>query len=121
MTTEPKDGRFSLRLRQAGLTEVNGEIIAQGFMDLEGLMQLKVADYQREVLKSTGEKANRRTALEKAVDDGARLPAIVLGMRGQNFRSSGDDLLLYDAVYIVDGLQRTFAMKSSGERNPDTA
>lgn len=120
MTTEPKD-KFSVRLRQAGLTEVNGEIIAQGFVDIEAIGQLKVADYQREVLKGTGDRAHRLTTLERAVDDGTRLPAIVLGMRGENFRSSGDDLLLNDPVYIVDGLQRTHAMQSSAERHPERA
>lgn len=114
MSTDEK--KFSIRLKAAGLSEVNGEIIAQGFLDIEGITQLKVDDYQREVLKSTGLKSTRRTRLEIAVSEGARLPSIVLGMRGQDFRMSGDDMLLYDPVYIVDGLQRTHAMKSHAEK-----
>lgn len=109
--------KYSIRLKAAGLSEVNGEIIAQGFLDIEALKQLKVGDYQREVLKSTGVKQQRRTRLEVAVADGARLPSIVLGMRGQDFRQSGDDILLYDPVYIVDGLQRSFAMMSYAEKS----
>lgn len=108
--------KFSIRLRNAGLTEVNGEIIAQGFLDIEGLSQLKVDDYQREVLKSTGVKMQRRSRLEIAVTEGARLSSIVLGMRGENFRTSGDDLLLYDNVYVVDGLQRISAMAEVAEK-----
>ncbi len=108
--------KYSIRLKAAGLSEVGGEIIAQGFLDIEALKQLKVGDYQREVLKATGIRMQRRTRLEVAVSEGARLPAIVLGMRGQDFRQSGDDILLYDPVYIVDGLQRTFAMMSHAEK-----
>lgn len=111
----------SIRLINSGMTEVGGEIVATGFLDAEGLGQLKVGDYQREVLKSTGVKNTKRTGLQMAVARGARLPTIVLGMRGQKFRSSGPDMLLYDDVYIVDGLQRTFALKSHAEDHPEAA
>lgn len=109
----------SVRLRNAGLTEVNGEVIAQGFLDLDSINQLRVGDYQREVLKTTGSSRNRRTGIEIAVSQGARLPTIVIGMRGQNFRSSGDDILLYDPLFIVDGLQRVSALKEHANKHPE--
>ena len=108
----------TVRLLNAGLDERDGEVIAHGWLDLESMNLLRVDDYQREVLSITG---GKKGSLREAVEEGVRLPDIMLGMRGQrvSFPKGTSICSLLDKVYIVDGLQRVFALKSYAERFPD--
>lgn len=107
-----------IKLQDASLHESNGEIVAHGWLDIESLDLLKVDDYQREVLAATGKS---KTQLQRALEKGARLPDVMLGMRGQEYKSYGDTMTLVNKVYIVDGLQRVFALKQFAERFPEKA
>ena len=93
-----------VKLVNAGLHEVNGEIVAHGWLSIDAMGGLKIDDYQREVLARTGGKTN----LQKAVEEDAILPDVVLGMRGESFSTHGTAMTLNDHVYIIDGLQRIF-------------
>src|ERR1700682_3863362 len=70
----------TVRLLNAGLDERDGEIIAHGWLDLESMNLLRVDDYQREVLSFNG---SRKGSIREAIEEGVRLPDIMLGMRGQ--------------------------------------
>lgn len=107
-----------VRLLNAGLSERDGEIIAHGWLDLASLDQLRVDDYQREVLSKVG---GKKTSIQNAIEDGVRLPDIMLGMRGEHFTSKGTTISLEDPVYIIDGLQRVFGMKQFAEVSPEAA
>lgn len=101
----------TIRLLNAGLSEDDkGEIIALGFLDVDSLQNLRVDTYQREFLGSVNGKG-KGTKIAQAVEDGVRLPSVVIGMRGQHFTSRGDTMNLEDPCYIIDGLQRIFTIK----------
>ena len=104
-----------IKLLSAGLDDRDGEIIAHGWLDIDSIKQLLVDDYQREVLSRQG----RRGKIATAVSEGARLPDIMLGMRGENFSSQKDTMVLQDKVYIIDGLQRVSAMLQAAEEDPE--
>jgi hypothetical protein len=109
-----------VHLLNSGLSEDGDEIIAIGFLDIKGMSELLVADYQREVLHKLT--SGRRSSLDRAIYNGKRLPSIVVGMRGSNFTSGKHDtMILHDKCYIVDGLQRVSALKEYAELNPDKA
>jgi len=107
-----------VRLQSSALDEKNGEIIAHGWLDIDALNNLRVGDYQREILETTG---GRKSALRKAVEAGERLPDIMLGMRGQSYTPRGSAMLLENDVYIVDGLQRVSALRKFAADNPERA
>lgn len=110
-----------VRLLNSGLLErKNGEIVAHGWLDIESLKALKVGDYQREVLKAM--QGARRPSLQKAVEDGASLPDIMIGMRGENYDVvKGDTMVLHDDCFVVDGLQRISALLAYADANPPEA
>jgi hypothetical protein len=105
----------TVRLLNSGLSEIDGEIIAQGFLDTDSMRRLKVGDYQREFLKRSI--SGRRSHIERALQAGIRLPSIVVGMRGQSFNSSKETMYLEDPCYIVDGLQRVYTCLRHVEAN----
>lgn len=107
-----------VRLMNAGLDERNGEIVAHGWLDIESIGQLRVDAYQREILSKIG---GKKTALLTAVEAGARLPDIMLGMRGEHFDTKGHSMILNDPVYIIDGLQRVSALKQFADIYPAQA
>ena len=107
-----------VKLVNAALNEVNGDIVAHGWLDIDSMGALKVDTYQREVLARTG---GKKTALQSAVENDTTLPDIVLGMRGQHYRTHGASMVLEDPVYIIDGLQRVFTLKQHAELHPDKA
>lgn len=108
-----------IRLLAAGMSErPNGEIIAQGFLDIDSMLSLKVDDYQREVLINTT-KGRGKSSLQRAIKEGAALPSIVLGMRGQRFIDHGGDMTLECPTFIIDGLQRISALMQFAEEHPD--
>src|SRR5258706_9489641 len=98
----------TVRLQLAALDEKNGEIIAHGWLDLEALQNLRVGDYQREILETR----NQRSSLRKAVAAGDRLPDIMLGMRGQRYTNGrGGGLLLENDVFIIVRLHRVSSLR----------
>jgi hypothetical protein len=104
--------RESVKITNGALEEApDGSIILRGTIAMDSLHSLKVDDYQREVLSSSGSGGRNSSKIRKGIEAGARLPTIELGMRGQDFTSSGRTFTLHDPVYIVDGLQRVSAMK----------
>lgn len=112
-------GNYSpVRLMNAGLDERSGEIVAHGWLDIESIGQLRVGPYQREVLSKIG---GKKTSLLSAVESGARLPDIMLGMRGQNYDTKGHSMILSAPVYVIDGLQRVSALKQFAELYPAQA
>lgn len=121
--TKPKfTGRINdktpepIRLKNYGIDVIkneNGEeeIVIQGFLDIEGVKLLQVGPYQREILAPIT-KGGRTNSIEKAVRNGKRLQAIVCGMRGEDTRVSGNEILLKNDVFVIDGLQRISGMKA---------
>lgn len=106
-----------VRLLNAGLDERGDDIIAQGWIDLESMHALRVDEYQREVLGALT--SGRKSSLRKAVEEGARLPNIIIGMRGERYEVKGGTMTLLDRCYIVDGLQRIAAMLHYAETHPE--
>lgn len=116
-----------VRLQNASLDDKEGVIVAHGWLDIEAIECLHVGDYQREVIEfgrnmggGNPNKSNgRKSPILKGLEQGARLPDIILGMRGQHFTSRGNNFMLEDDCYIVDGLQRVSAMKAYAATNPE--
>ena len=109
----------SVKLINAGLNErADGEITAHGWLDIESMKALRVDDYQREVMGAT---SGRKTSLRSAVEKGANLPDIMIGMRGERFDTKGQTMTLQDRCYIIDGLQRVAAMLHYADANPEEA
>jgi len=108
----------AVRLQNASLDDKNGEIVAHGWLDLPALLELRVGDYQREILESRGKSGNK-SELTAAVEKGVRLPDIMLGMRGERFTTKGNQFYLEDDVFIIDGLQRVSALRKFAVANPE--
>jgi hypothetical protein len=107
-----------VRLEQAALDDSHGEITAHGWLGIDAIQNLRVGDYQREILETRG---GRKSSLRKAIDAGERLPDIMLGMRGQKYTDRGEAMLLESDVYIIDGLQRISALRKYAADNPEKA
>jgi hypothetical protein len=107
----------AVRLQNATLDDKgDGTIVAHGWLDLAALLELRVGDYQREIL----EHANKqKSSIYAAVENHTRLPDIMLGMRGEKFTTRGQMFYLEDDVYIIDGLQRVSALRKYAVNNPD--
>jgi len=104
----------TVKLVNAALDEIEGgTIILRGVIDPESLNNLKVADYQREILPTS--------CINELVDalEKSTVPDVELGMRGQRFKELKDGIVLTDDVYIIDGLQRTTAAKVMMQRRLD--
>jgi hypothetical protein len=82
-------------------TDSPAGIVLRGAIDLRTLHLLKTDTYQREALPLSSQKR-----IMSALESGARLPDLDLGMRGSNFSSKTNEFVLKDPVYIIDGLQR---------------
>ena len=122
--TAPSTAKSSnIRLINAGLQEVDGDIAAHGWLDIESIKNILVDDYQREVLNLSlgGRGQGPKSRLIKAIEAGEKLPDIMLAMRGQKFHSRGDDIFLEDKTYVVDGLQRISNMMKYAEKHPEEA
>lgn len=99
--------RDSIKIVNAALDETpDGAIIIRGVIDPDSLHQLKVGEYQREVLPQS-----KIEDLVQAYMTGGRVPDIELGMRGHRTRDHENTYYLQDDVYIIDGLQRVTAGK----------
>lgn len=103
---------MSIKVCHAALDEApNGEIILRGVLEPSHLHQLKVDDYQREVLPLAS-----LSDLVTAFMNGESVPDVELGMRGHRVLERDDCFHLQDGVYIVDGLQRREAAQLAIQR-----
>jgi len=110
----------AVRLQNATLDDKgDGTIVAHGWLDLAAILELRVGDYQREILESINRQ--KHTSLYTAVEKNERLPDIMLGMRGERFTTRGSMFYLEDDVFIIDGLQRTSALRKFAVEHPDEA
>src|SRR6266576_991597 len=88
-----------VRLDQAVLDDKGGEIVAHGWLNIDALQNLRVGDYQREILESRGHKSS----ISRAVEEGVRLPDIAPG--GRQISSSGLLPKTLDTMAKASGLQ----------------
>lgn len=108
--------KLSVRVMNAALDESplrGGSIILRGVIHPDSLADLKVDDYQREVLPITS-----KSRLLKALNGNEPLPDIELGMRGQKYTTRGGDHFMHSPLYIIDGLQRTSTAIRFMQLNP---
>jgi len=110
--------RTSVKIINAALDETpDREIILRGSIDPDSLINLRIDDYQREVMPLAS-----LSSLVKAFQGTSSVPDVDLGMRGESYREHEDAFYLQDPVYIVDGLQRIsaalHAMKVDGHLRP---
>jgi hypothetical protein len=87
---------------------IDGEerLAIRGVIDPMSLVNVKVPEYQREILAD-----GKIEVLKKALTN-SRVPDIDLGMRGNSMEElSNGEFLLHDDVYVIDGLQRNTAAK----------
>lgn len=88
-------------------------IVMHGRIDPATLRFLKVDDdYQRPL--------GNRPDIWEALKEGTVLPAIELGVRGLDYRCDGDDFVISDPVYIIDGWQRVGTAMSLLDSLPQT-
>lgn len=92
------------------------QVIIRGTIEQSCLTSLKVdKSYQREGGFSDKE-------IKELVDlyvAKKKVPDIVLGIRGTRYRTSGSTITIHDPVYIIDGVQRMFAVKVVLRSRPD--
>jgi len=106
----------AVRLQNASLDDKENTIVAHGWLDLPALLELRVGDYQREILETH---KSKKSKLYAAIERGERIPDITLGMRGQKFTTRGNAFYLEDDVYIMDGLQRVSSLRKFAVQYPD--
>lgn len=94
----------------------DGSVILRGKIGPSDLRKLEVGPYQKKT-----HRAAKLKRLGQAVINGDRLPDIECGMRGQRFDTQGNNFLLYDPVYIIDGLQRKMSLTAVAARHPEIA
>lgn len=95
--------RTSIKFICAALDEKENEIVLRGVIDPASLVNLQIADYQREILPQS-----KINALMTAIRKGG-VPDIQLGCRGGNYIPRENAYYIQDPVYIIDGLQRCTA------------
>lgn len=82
----------------------SGIIILRGSIDPDCLPSLRIDWYQRESGFSRIKIKRMIAAILRG--ETARLPDIILGMRGHKWESTKESFLLHDPVYQIDGVQR---------------
>jgi hypothetical protein len=94
-----------------------GRAILVGFLDLQSSIDnLKHEWYQRRA----GFSAVKIRNMVRDLVAGDRMPAIVLGMRGEAFDAREDgSVILHDPTYIIDGLQRWTAAVIAAEEGAE--
>lgn len=116
--SKPEREIVAVRLQNATLDEKGNDlIVAHGWLDLAALLELRVGDYQREILEVSQNK--KKSKIYTAIENDERLPDIMLGMRGQRFTTRGSMFYLEDDVYIIDGLQRVSNLRKFAVQYPD--
>lgn len=120
MATKHEREIVAVRLQNATLDEKTpGLIVAHGWLDLAALLELRVGDYQREILETAQSTSKKKNKILDAIERGERLPDVILGMRGERYDSRGGTYYLNDDVYIIDGLQRISNLRRFATQNPD--
>lgn len=94
---------MSVLILRPSLYDVNKKTVLRGVLHVESLAELRVdPSYQREVLTRSS-----RRSIEMALDQGAQLPDIELGMRGDSWQvDDAQNVMLLDPVFVIDGQQR---------------
>jgi hypothetical protein len=94
-----------------------GEVIIRGYITKESIVLMHTGPYQR----SANFSPSKTRKLVKAIEAGKirRFPDVILGMRGHRWDSVNRGIALRDPVYLIDGVQRTFAWKLASDDHPD--
>jgi hypothetical protein len=105
----------SVRILRPSLDDTGNTTVLRGIVDRDSLKELNIDYYQREKLSRS-----MRRDINEALESGAQLPDIELGMRGDHF-SMDDNLSLYldDPVFIIDGRQRVETLREFIVRYPE--
>lgn len=90
-----------IRIINPSIDDYENTVVIRGVIDNDSLGDLKIDYYQRELLPSKS-----RREIARGLQNGERLPDIVLGMRGETFSVDNGVLNLHDDVFIIDGRQR---------------
>jgi hypothetical protein len=105
-----------VRILNGNLEEDGDDIVIRGVLDQATLKYIHFAWYQRE----QGFNENHIQDIVGAYFEGARLPDITLGMRGQRVTSTKDNsYILRDKVFCIDGGQRLWAAAHALQERPD--
>jgi len=107
-----------VRLLHSALDDKGGEIVAHGWLDISSMQNLRVGDYQREIIEN---RSGKRSSILNAIMKNERLPDIMLGMRGEKYTPRGGSMLLESDVFVVDGLQRISALRQFAADFPEKA
>lgn len=111
-----------VKLDNSGLQDIDGEIVAVGFLDIEAMRALKFDEYQREFLGVGYGSGKRSSRIIRAIAQGVRLPGIVVGTRGSNYTSERNSIMvLQDPTFVIDGRQRIETLLRYADLNPDRA
>jgi hypothetical protein len=90
-----------IRILNPSIDDYHNTVVIRGILDNDDLGNLKTDYYQRELLPSSS-----RKHIREAIISGARLPDVILGMRGDEFELDKKILYLVNPVFIIDGQQR---------------
>lgn len=93
---EPHVRVINASLDESDLT--NAGIFINGRIDPACFRFLKVDSYQRPLVN--------RGDIFNALKDGKVVPNVEIGVRGQDFISEGNDIIIRSPAYIIDGWQR---------------
>lgn len=92
----------TIKIIHPSIDDYQKTVVIRGVLDNDSLQNLKTDFYQRELLPSTS-----RKNIREAIASGARLPDVVLGMRGETFNlDENQNLYLINPTFIIDGQQR---------------
>lgn len=91
------------------------QVIIRGVLDQATLKFIGIAWYQRE----RGFSPNHIAEIVGAFFAGNKVADITIGMRGEHVRSKGDDYLLQDKCYCIDGGQRLYSAAMAIKERPD--
>lgn len=104
----------TVRIQAGALDESevrDGSIVLRGRIAAASLHRLLVDhEYQRPL--------GVRPEIDAAIRAGCVLPDVVLGCRGSDYSREGDDFLLKDQTYIIDGWQRIGTARAILEQIP---
>lgn len=109
----------SITVTSAAIDEISIKgkktVVLRGVIAPDSLKHLRCDDYQREALPMSS-----LTDIMAAIRAGETLPDIEIGMRGTRVSGRGDDYVLGDICYIIDGQQRVNAALNVLAQSPGT-
>lgn len=107
---------MSVKIIRPSLDDLGGNTVLRGLVARESLEELRVDFYQREKMSNSS-----RREITHALESGAQLPDIDLGMRGDRFAmTDNNEVELLDPVFIIDGLQRVSTIKDYLVKHTDS-